>query len=613
MASKPIFDPIDRSAFEPSAVSKAKYAPDPFEHQRRKARKGPTRKIPLKTSDWATRFIKVKDGEKGAIVPIEFSERRYLKRTYDTEARELLLMTSRQTEKSTTLGNRIVALCGMNRMQNTLFVTPSATQTKVFSSARIDDIVEISPLVRALTHKSLTWNILQKEFLTGSRIYLRYAFLNADRIRGISVSNIFYDEVQDLLKDVLPVIKESASKFLSALHVYSGTPKTMDNSIEHLWSRQSTMSEWVIPCEHHYPWHWNVLGMKNIGKKGPICDKCGNAINPEHPHAQWVAMNKGAHVEGYRICRLMVPWYFKPDFTKKNPYKMWHQILHEMENYPIAQFMNEIMAVSYDSGTKPLTLMDVVNACDETGIYRMDEDAVAALGQSHQLYGGIDWGTGDRAYTVLSVAGYTRPDTGFQVVYSKRFDGALTDPEAQLEEIKRLIRKFRLRFVGCDWGFGFFQNKNLSSEFGPKRIHQFMYASKLQAKIVFKKAMLRWVVFRTPVMADVFNAIKKKKIRLPSYEVYKAPYAEDCLSIHAEYSESLRMIKYDKAGSGTDDTFHSILYALLVSFFDHKRPDIMAPIQEAATETEAADRFREETAIEEIENHLALEGGTGEW
>jgi hypothetical protein len=600
MATKLIGSDIDYSVLEGGDRSKQRYVEDPFAASaRRNAQR--SHALAMKTSEWVHHMVRVK--MKGRIGEIDFTERGYLKRPYDTERRSILLMTSRQTEKSTTLGNKLLSLCGMEWYQSSLFVTPSATQTKVFSSARIDDIVEISPMIKALTHKSLTWNILEKEFLTKSKIYLRYAFLNADRIRGISVNNIFYDEVQDLLTDVIPVIRESASRFRNAIHVYSGTPKTFDNSIEKIWSGESTMSEWMVPCENHYPWHRNILGMKNIGKLGPVCEKCHKPINPEHPAAEWIEGNRGAKIEGYRICRLMVPWYYKPDFTDKDPYVMWKEILHSLENYPPASFANEIMALSYDAGTKPLTRSQVIACCDDA--YSMQEDDVAELALSHQLYGGIDWGTGENAYTVLSVCGYVRGDASLQYVFFKRFDGILSDPEPQMREIIRLIQKFKLKYVGCDYGMGFVQNKKLTSIFSAKRIHQFQYAARSTKKIVYKAALNRSIVFRTAIMSDAFSALHNLKIRLPNWETFKVPYAEDFLSIYAEHNETLRMIKYDKPRSIPDDSFHALIYALIVSFFDHRRPDIIAPIQEAAAGEEAALRIREDAALEEIETHVA--------
>ncbi len=564
-------------------------------------------KIRMAASEWVSHFVRIKDGDTGFVKQIEFDEREYLLRPYNTARRKTLFMTSRQTEKSTTLGNKIMAFSGMRANYTSLFVTPSAMQTTVFSRTRIDDIVEISPMLKGQAvprgappgSSTGTWNLLEKGWRNGSKIYLRYAFLNADRIRGLSANAVFCDEIQDLLQDVMPVIEETVSHHKNPVYVYSGTPKTFDNTIEHYWTNASTQSEWCIPCEHHGTpsepgtWHWNVLGPKNLGLGGPICDRCGNSINPEHPQAQWVEMNPGAEFEGFRICRLMVPWYFK------NPEK-WGEILDAHKRYPTAQFMNEVMALSFDSGTKPLTRMEVIRACDDA--YRMEESQVAELRSSSELYAGIDWGTGENAYTVFTVGGYTRGDSAFQILYSRRFDGPLVDPEPQMKEIIRLINLFRIKYVGCDYGMGFWPNKKLTQIYGAKRIHQFQYAARAPSKVIFKPRMMRYICFRTPLMSDIFNAIKDMKIRLPAWDVYQKPYAQDLFAIRSEYSDTMKMIKYDKPRGLTDDTFHSILYTMLASFFDHRRPDIIAPIQE---NSEQAKRARaEEWAMEHIDDQL---------
>jgi len=585
---------IDPEDFEGDPIQGA-HVDDPFAQKTTVRRH---HRVKMTPSTWVEHFVRIKDGDRGVIKKMDFEERRYLRRIYDSKSPRKLLLTSRQTEKSTTVGNKILANCGMNPGFESLFVSPSAMQTKVFSSARLHDIIDISPLVKSLTHKELTMNILEKVFVNRSKIYLRYAFLNADRIRGLSVNAIFADEIQDLLQETMPVIEETASHRQNPVYVYSGTPKSFDNTIEHYWSKASTQSEWCIPCEHHgtpnkpSTWHWNILGPNNLGKTGPVCDRCGNPLNPEHPMAQWVEMNPGAEFEGFRICRLMVPWYFKSQ-------DKWKEILLARERYNMAQFMNEVLAISYDSGVKPISRAEVIRACDSN--YHMDEDAVAALGTSHTLYGGVDWGTGESAsYSLFTVGGYVRGDSGFQVVYSQRFDGPLADPELQVAEISRLVRKFRLKYLGCDYGMGFMQNKKLISTFGPKRVHQFQYAPRAPRKLIYRGALHRFIAFRTPLMSDLFNAIKAMKVRLPAWEVYKSPYADDILSIKSEYSETMRMIKYDKPRGIPDDTFHSILYCLMVSMFDHQRPDIIAPIREVS-DSEAQSSAAEDAAMMDFE------------
>ncbi len=557
-------------------------------------------KIYMAPSKWVEHFIRVKDGSVGADVRMSFGERRYLKRVYDTASSKVLLMTSRQTEKSTSIGNILMARSALYSMHTSLFVTPSAMQTKVFSRARLDEIIDLSPMMKSLTHTKLTMNILEKEFINRSKIYLRYAYHSADRIRGISSQDLYVDEIQDIQADLMPVIEETTSHFADSYKLYSGTPKSFDNTIEKYWAQASTQSEWCIPCEHHGlpnqpgTWHWNILDSKNMGLHGPICDRCGAAINPEHPMAQWVSMNPGALFEGFRICRLMVPWYYKIP-------KAWKDLLALRDLYPTAQFMNEVMAKSYDSGTKPITRAEMIAACDES--YLMDEDAVAAMRSTTELFGGIDWGTGEgSSYTVLTVAGYVRGDAALQFVYAKRFDGPLADPTAQEEELIRLIRKFRLDVVGCDYGMGFVQNKRLTDIFGAKRIQVFMYAVRAQNKVTYRAALHRFTVYRTPVMSDIFAAIKRRLLRFPNWDVFQKPFGEDFLSIHSEYSNTQRMIMYDKPRGISDDTMHSALFCFLASNSVYKRPDIMSPLR--SNTEDAARSAQEDYAMMEIMERL---------
>ena len=205
--------------------------------------------------------------------------------------------------------------------------------------------------------------------------------------------------------------------------------------------------------------------------------------------------------------------------------------------------------------------------------------------------------TGEHCYTIFTVGGYVRGDDGFQIVYSKRFDGPLVEPELQMAEIYRLIEKFRIKYVGADYGMGFHPNKLLTAKYGPKRIHQFQYASRAPAKVIFKPQLFRYLLFRTPLMSDVFSAIKNMKIRFPAWDVYKEPFAKDILSIRSEYSDTMKMIRYDKPKTIPDDTFHSVLYTLLASMLDRPRPDIIAPLKDR-TQHDARRDYLEALAIE---------------
>jgi len=329
-----------------------------------------------------------------------FNGRRHMRRAYDTPARRILLFCARQVEKSTLLGNRAITYSCMVTGCRTLYVSPSATQTKTFSSDRIKDPLETSDVLRAFTMNSLQQNVFEKQFVNRSKITLRYAFLNADRTRGIPAWQLLIDELQDILSDNIPIIEQCTSHAPERWKrfVYSGTPKSLDNVIEYYRANLSTQGEWVVPCDRHGGdggRYWNILCEKNIEKKGLVCEKCRELIDPMHPDAQWARMVEEAPFESYRIPQLMVPW------------KAWSEILLDYERYGRDKFYNEVLGISFDSGLRPLTMKQVQECCLEE--VRMSFEALEALrnmSYGRDVFAGVDWGCHDEETRILTEGGF---------------------------------------------------------------------------------------------------------------------------------------------------------------------------------------------------------------
>lgn len=516
--------------------------------------------------------------------PFSFGERKYLRRIYDTGSQRTLLKCGRQVEKSTLLGNKLLAYSCINTALNSLYVSPTNQQTKVFSQDRLKEPIETSHYLKAWTTTKLSDNVFLKKFINRSQITLRYAYINADRCRGIPADVICLDELQDLLTDNIPVIEECAAHSHLKIFMYSGTPKSLDNTIEHYWTRFSTQNEWVVPCHRHSiqtpagitKQYWNILSEEHIGLKGLVCDKCHKPIHAMDDMADWVSMNPGilkdTHIakpfEGFRIPQLMVPWIGIED------------ILQKQKTYSRGKFYNEVLGLSYDSGTRPLTRQDVIDNCDErleiTPQYLSRIKAI--IGDAYQVYAGIDWGTGENTYTVLSLGAYLG-DGRFTIFYIKRFEGKEAEPDIQLEEISRIITEWRAQLVGCDYGGGFYPNDNLTRRFGWQRIIKFQYAGQASQKVYWQKELLRFIVHRTEVMSDIFNAIKRRDVfRFPNWEQFQSPFASDMLNIFSEYSEQLKQNVYKKSPNSTDDAFHSIVLCFLASMLRHHRPDVISPM-----------------------------------
>jgi hypothetical protein len=531
----------------------------------------------ISPSQFAETAIRVP--EAGRIGDFEFVGREYLRRIYDTPADRVLLKCGRQVEKSTTIGNRLLCYSALTNNFRSLFVAPSAEQSKVFSNDRIKDVIEASPILRAYTTTKITQAVFFKKFINFSQIRLRYAYLTADRTRGIPADLVCIDEIQDILVDNIPIIEQCAFHSKFKLFMYSGTPKSMDNTLEFYWNEFSTQNEWIVPCERHgtpknpSSWHWNVLDEKNIGKEGLVCDRCQEPISATHPLAKWASMNpvkddnkEKVTFEGYRIPQIMVQWVD------------WQEVLEAQEQYSRAQFMNEKLGMSYDSGVRPIT-KGQLKACCKPHIRLGDIETFKSIAQGREVYAGIDWGTGERTFTVITFGGYF--GTGnFTIFWTHRFTGPDLDPERQLDLISQMLTQLNVIICGVDYGGGFHQNDKLIRRHGPNKIMKYQYNPRQKRKIYWEENLRRYMVHRSEVMSDIFNALKRKQIDLPCWHDFEDPYGTDILNIFSEYNGRLRMTEYKHTPGKTDDGFHSILYCFLASMIRRPRPDIIVPGKE---------------------------------
>ena len=145
---------------------------------------------------------------------IRFDDRPYLPAIYASDARNLVLRTSRQVEKSTFLVNTIVYEACTRPGIKMLFVCPRHEQAQVFSKSRLIPTIEQSPLVCRRLFGARRQNriqVMNMQFANDSQLYLRAAFHSADPARGISADLLMVDEHQDVAAGALPVLQETLS------------------------------------------------------------------------------------------------------------------------------------------------------------------------------------------------------------------------------------------------------------------------------------------------------------------------------------------------------------------------------------------------------------------
>jgi len=220
-----------------------------------------------------------------------------------------------------------------------------------------------------------------------------------------------------------------------------------------------------------------------------------------------------------------------------------------------------------------------VKACCKSNIRIANIEAMKKIVQGHEVYAGIDWGSGENTYTVLSLGAYL--GTGnFSIFYIHRYTGPDIEPDRQLDLISQVLAQMNVVLVGTDYGGGFHPNAALIRRFGPQKIMKYQYNPQQKRKVYWEKELKRWMCHRTEIMSDIFMALKKRLIDLPNWGDFEDPYGTDILSIFSEYNERTRMTEYKHSPGTTDDAFHSITYCLLASMIRNPRPDILTPTKD---------------------------------
>ena len=345
--------------------------------------------------------------------------------------RATLLKTGRQVSKSTSLAAQGVVFSNCIPYFSTLYVTPLFEMIRRFSQNYVRPFIETSPVVKLFCGKSTMSNVLQRSFRNHSQMIFSFAFLDAERTRGISADKNCIDEVQDLDKDFLPIIHETMSGSRAwGLKQYAGTPKTLENTIQVLWS-DSSQAEWFIKCPHGGCGHWNIPSLDHdlldmigpwhpfISEKNPgvVCAKCRKPVNPRD--GRWIHRFKDRRWQfaGYHVPQIIMPMHYA-DAEK------WEILLGKQAgrgNTPINVFFNEVCGESYDSGARMVTVTDLKKAACLPWP-REVEEAKKRCGEYIHRIVAVDWGGGGgvrgaakkhssekiyQSYTSIAVLGVT--------------------------------------------------------------------------------------------------------------------------------------------------------------------------------------------------------------
>jgi hypothetical protein len=371
--------------------------------------------------------------------------------------RKLVLKTGRQVSKSTSLAAHGVVVSAMHPHFATLYVTPLYEQIRRFSNNYVRPFIDESPVKSLWIGPDTEQSVMQRGFLNLSKMFFSFALLDADRIRGIRADQVCIDECQDMDPDHIPIIHETMSYSEHELAQYTGTPKTMDNTIEGFW-QLSSQAEWFIRCEACN--RWNIPAMefhidKMLGpprddisenQPGIICYHCRRPVVPRtgrwvhrYPERRW-------DFAGYHVPQAIMPVHYS------NPDK-WSTLIGKREGWGSVSpnmFYNEVLGESYDVGQKLVTLSDIKKAAvlPWENDQRVPPPAAIEAAKSGYLRRvlAVDWGGGGMSgvsFTVLAVLGFAA-DGRIDCLWGCR----LLTPHDHLLEAQECMARFHE--FGCD-------------------------------------------------------------------------------------------------------------------------------------------------------------------
>lgn len=469
------------------------------------------------------------------------------------------------THNSTTIANWIISESIAIPFFKTYYISPSREQTTLFSNTRVAKVLAYSNLVRdTFQSPEHADRVMHRSYTNGSENAFTYACDDADRVRGFSADRNAYDEFQDMLYEaVVPVANAAMKNSKYRFEIYAGTPKTMENSIEYLWSR-STRSEWVMKCDGCSK-HTIVVDVKALGKHGPICLNCGHGLNPRK--GIWVDMQaqvpgtvpliKGFHIPSPIMPANIAACYTNPE-DQARAQERWDDILRDMEEFSSARFRNEVLGVSDAQGTRLISLEELQALCQD---YLASDTPSAELLEGITLkVGGVDWsggGTTGVSRTVAWVFGWHAPSQKLKVLWYHIYPG--TNPYDTVEHIVEMFNRFGVMHVFGDAGEGALPNSTLREKLGHHRVTQVQYGA-------FNKPFTwngtdRYLADRTTMIDNYILMLKRQGITYPRFEQMK-PAISDVLNVYEEVTTAGKKV-WRHSPQLPDDCLHAQLFAWL--------------------------------------------------
>ena len=524
----------------------------PFFNYNKKQKQVVTRKHHLRSrTDVISEIFKTDDGR-----DFLFEGREYLKPIYNGSLRYLVLIASRQAEKSSFLSKDLLLDALTNDHDSLLYVSALQSMVNEFISRKINKQFQMNPeLLQASFGRNTRNNNLEKVLTNGTTMTFRTVGTSPDAARGIAARKIYFDEVQSISPECIPVVSECAQSFPNtSAYFFTGTPLSSGNILSRKYA-ETCQNEWIITCKNCHKMN-PPLGIVHIDVSKPylFCIHCGK--NMAGSPGQWVAQRPNVKKIGFRICRLMTPACVYRNAAHAG-------VLDKYEIYPEAQFHNEVLGLPFDQGSMPISEIEIFANCGDHEF--IDVNQPPEYIKQKVTYGAIDWAwsnrDGGQSYTIMAI-GHLNLNK-IEILYVKRFFGPqYHSPENVLNEIAQTMNRLNVNIIATDFGVGHKENLRLKTMVRAK-IFEMVYVTS-DKEHVWDSSSNCYKIGRTVTLDLVIYRLKKQLYNFPKKSVIK-PFAEDIMNVFTEYDSNFKRIRYVHSKGGPDDFFHLLNFLAIVS------------------------------------------------
>lgn len=386
---------------------------------------------------------------------------------------------------------------------------------------------------------------------------------------NLLVHNCFFDEYQDMDRNLELDITSTLSDSKYKIRIYAGTSKTIDTALEARWQESCQLTPMVKSADGS---RWiNLCDPEDIKSilmpDGPRCPVTRRLLNMNE--IQYIAANREAELEGrYGIhaSKICIP-------IKVMNEAEWLDIYSTYKSYTWNKFLEETCGIPTEEGLRELTEQDLINMC----VLGSKEDGLRRAQSNYYRFivGACDWGGSDYnpaektklSYTAHTIIGVTN-EGDFHLLHFELHAGMAYARIAQI--INQTNQQYRVSFMSGDFG-GSGRYETLFREMmRPHSFFLFKYQTPYPRYVglptdSYMQDLL--CVSKDESLTDLFDMIKGGRIKCYNYEQAKEylTHFRNSYRVRCDSSRGPAIFTYRKHGSKADDCLHSTNFGIILA------------------------------------------------